>query len=151
MRSLATWSPSNLPREQHCKPPAEASCCSLAPWKPRMPYPSLGRFFVIATMTVSKDWCRCAFVGVGVRQWPWKPVGKKMADESDCQVFALSTRGKEKVSFLSYAELLIHCCFYFLICDPDVQPGGLCSLQVLAVAQDFTRQSKSLYPKVNHM
>lgn len=43
--------------------------------------------------------------GGGVRHWSWTLVGKKMADESDCQAFALSTRGKDKeVSFLSCAS-----------------------------------------------
>lgn len=74
--------------------------------------------------------------GGGVRHCSRKPVGKKMADESDCQVFALSTRGKDKeVPFLSSAKLLIHHSFYFLICDPDVRPGGLCFHQVLHKAE----------------
>lgn len=96
MRSLATWSPSNLPREQHCKPPTEASCCSLAAWKPRMPHPSLGRFFVIATMTVSKDWCGCAWgVGVGwgtghgslwVRKWPMNQTAKSLLSAQGARI-----------------------------------------------------------------
>lgn len=39
--------------------PAEASLCSLASWKPRMPYARLGRFSLIATMTMPEDCSRC--------------------------------------------------------------------------------------------